>query len=103
MQTIPIADVPSQTLNSSLAGQSCRIELYLRHSGLYVDLYRDDALIVGGSICVNGVRVVRDAYRGFSGDLLFIDTLGVDDPTTPGIGSRFSLIYLSAADIAAIV
>ena len=101
MQTIPLTDVPSQTLYVVLAGQSCRIDVYLRATGLYVDLYRDDVVLVAGSLCVNGVRIVRDAYLGFTGDLTFIDVQGVEAPTSPGLGTRFLLVYLEAADLAA--
>lgn len=99
MQTIPIVDTPSQSLNSTLGGLSCRIDVYTRTTGLYLDLYVADAIVVAGALCVNGVRVVRDTYLGFVGDLLFIDTQGVDDPSTPGLGTRFLLIYLEATDL----
>ena len=101
MQTIPIADVSSQTLSVQLGGQSCSISIYLKSTGLFCNLSVANALIIGGVICQNVNRIVRDAYLGFVGDLVFLDTQGTDDPTTPGLGSRYFLVYLDPADIAA--
>lgn len=101
MQTIPIADVSSQTLSVQLGGQSCSISIYLKSTGLFCNLSVANALIIGGVICQNVNRIVRDAYLGFVGDLVFVDTQGIADPTSPGLGSRYFLVYLEAADIAA--
>lgn len=101
MQTIPIADVSSQTLSVQLGGQSCSISIYLKSTGLFCNLSVANALIIGGVICQNVNRIVRDAYLGFVGDLVFVDTQGIADPTSPGLGSRYFLVYLDPADIAA--
>ena len=74
MQIIPLADTYSQTLSTTLAGQSCRINVYQRAAGLFLDLYVADKLIIGGVICQNGNLIVRDAYLGFVGDLMFIES-----------------------------
>ncbi len=102
MQTIPIADVPAQILSVSLGGQSCRLRIVTRRESMFLDLYIDDVLIVAGSICLNLVPIVRSAYLGFVGDLLFQDLQGTSDPLSPGLGSRFQLVYVEAADLAAI-
>ena len=99
MLIIPIIDEPSQTLNAQMAGQSCRINLYQKSTGFFCDLYVSDTLIVGGVICENLNRIVRSTYLGFTGDLMMMDTQGTDDPSTPGIGSRFLLCYLEASDL----
>jgi hypothetical protein len=39
---------------------------------------------------------------GFIGNLLFVDTQGSSDPTYDGLGSRFSLVYLTAEEYALI-
>lgn len=96
MQTIPIADLPSQILSITLGGQSCRLRIFQRGTSLFMDVYVNDAIIVLGSLCLNGVRVVRSAYLGFIGDLTFWDQQGVDDPLSPGLGTRFLLAYLEA-------
>jgi len=95
-QTIPLLATPSQTLSVRLGGQSCVIHVYQVSTGLYVDLYRSDELIVGGVVARNGVRLVRDAYFGFAGDLAFVDTQGTSDPEASGLGTRWILAYAEA-------
>lgn len=103
MITIPLADVPTQALDITIGGQSCHLVLSTRTTGLYLDLYKSDVLVVGGSLCANGVRLLRAAYLPFLGDLMFIDGQGADAPSSPGLGSRFLLQYLEAADLAVAV
>ena len=95
-QTIPINAVPSQALKVVLGGQICTINIYQKSTGLFLDLYVNDALIIGGALCLNGVNIVRDAYLGFVGDLVFSDTQGADAPVYTGLGSRWLLFYLVA-------
>lgn len=99
MFTIPIADVYSQKFTSNLAGQNCQIELYQKGERLYCNLFVSDALIIGGVVCENLNRIVRDTYLGFLGDLIFNDTQGTDDPKVPGLGTRYLLFYLEASDL----
>lgn len=42
--------------------------------------------------------LVSREYAGFSGNLLFIDTQGDKDPDYLSLGSRYSLVYLTAAE-----
>lgn len=102
MQIIPLVDAYSQTLSTTLGGQSCRVNVYQKATGLFLDLYVADALIIGGVICQNGNPIVRDAYLNFVGELMFIDNQGSSDPTTPGLGTRYSLVYLEASDLGGI-
>lgn len=99
MQVIPIQDVYSQTLQVTLSGQSCNINLYQLSTGLFCDLYVANTLIIGGVICQNINRIVRDLYLGFIGDLSFIDIQGNNDPSSPGLGSRYLLCYLDTFDL----
>lgn len=99
MQIVPIIDAYAQTLNITLGGQSCRIDLKTRATGLYCDLYVNDALVIGGVVCRNLKRIVINGYLGFVGDLMFSDSQGMDDPASPGLGTRFLLFYLEAADL----
>jgi len=99
MLVIPTAAVPSQVLAVTLANQACRINVYQKTTGLYLDLYISDTLILGGVLCENLNRIVRDAYFGFIGDLAFNDTQGTDDPVYTGLGTRWVLLYLEAADL----
>src|ERR1044072_7471686 len=98
--SIPLARIPSQTLRTTLAGQRCRLRIYSRDVQLpdwrpqtiatdppvseqtlvtFLDLYVNDALVLGGVRCYNDNRLVRDSYLGFVGDLAFTDVYGDQD------------------------
>lgn len=95
---IPINDKFSQTISVVLSNQSCQINIYQKATGLFCDLYVNSVLIIGGVICENMNVIVRDTYLGFVGDLMFYDTQGKDDPSSPGLGTRFVLLYLEASN-----
>ena len=103
MQNIPLNDAPSQILSVTLGGQACRLRLFTRDGALYLDLYIADVLTVSGAPCLRGVPVVRAAHLGLAGDLVFRDSQGLTDPSSPGLGSRYQLVYLEAAELAAII
>jgi hypothetical protein len=98
---IPLQAVPNQTLTTLIGNQNCRINVYQKFFGLYLDLAIGAVPIVLGVICEDANRLVRYNYLGFVGDLAFIDTQGADDPVYTGLGSRFQLVYLEAADLVA--
>lgn len=96
MQVIPLQATASQQVAVTLANQACKINVYQKDTGLYVDLYVLDSPIVVGVIALNANRIVRDAYFGFTGDLAFFDTQGSTDPDYTGLGDggRYFLGYL---------
>ena len=94
MLIVPLQALASQTVAVQLAAQNCQINVYQKSTGLYCDLYVSGTLIIGGVICQNLNKIVRDLYLGFIGDLVFIDTQGSNDPDYTGLGGRFSLAYL---------
>ncbi len=96
---IPLQATPSQIAQVTLDGQSCQIEVYQKRSGVYLNLYVNNTLIIGGVICENINRIVRSAYLGFSGDLCFLDNAGTDDPVYTGLGSRWTLMYLTSDEL----
>ncbi len=100
MQTIPLKQVPNQTIRTTLGGQSCQINIYTLSTGLYLDLLVNGAAILTGGICENRNLIVREAYLGFIGDLAFMDTQGAQDPQYTGLGERWVLLYLAPADLA---
>lgn len=102
MEIVPTQAVPNQTLQVSLGGQVCQINIYQKFFGLYLDLYVNNVLIIAGVVCKNLNRIVRSAYLGFIGDLCFIDNQGDTDPTYTGLGTRYSLAYLEASDLSLI-
>lgn len=100
MKMVPLNPVPSQNLQIVLANQACSIDVYTLSTGLYLDLTSDGKVITTTVSCEDGARLLLDRqYLGFAGDLMFIDTQGDDDPVYTGLGSRFLLIYLEAADL----
>jgi hypothetical protein len=99
MLIIPLTAVPAQTVEVILVQQSCRITVRQKSTGMYLDLYKSGALLIGGVICQDRNRIVRDAYFGFIGDLCFLDNEGREDPVFTGLGVRFSLAYLEVADL----
>lgn len=90
---IPLVAVPSQTLAVTLGNQRVRLAVYEKAFGLFVDVYVNDALTIGGVAARNLTYIVRSAYLGFAGDLFFHDTQGTEDPTYTGLGGRFLLFY----------
>lgn len=99
MKVVPIKPVPSQALTTVLGGQNCRIAVYQKSTGLFLDLLVDNEPIVSAAICRDRVNLVRQAYLGFVGGLVFCDTQGVSDPTYGGLGSRYLLAYLDPSDL----
>ncbi|WP_342111638.1 phage baseplate plug protein [Methylobacterium sp. SI9] len=99
MQIIPLQAVPNQSVKAQLGNQPCKIVVQQKLYGLFADLYVNEALLVGGVICQDRNRLVRSAYLGFSGDLMFTDTMGTEDPTSDGLGSRFQLVYLDPSEL----
>ena len=100
MLVVPLVSVPSQTLTIQLANQPCTINVYQRTTGVFIDLFVNDAPIITSVICQDRNRIVRDAYLGFLGDLAFFDLQGKDDPYYTGLGTRWVLGYLTTADMA---
>lgn len=106
MQLVPLSAVPSQQLQISLAGQSVGIRVYsLGSEGLiYVDTHLNGQAISYAVLAQDVTVLVPTAsYRGFLGNLLFTDTMGTSSPQYTGLGSRWVLIYLTAAEYAAMV
>lgn len=99
MNIIPLQAVPSQTLSVMLGGQNCQIEVYQKTTGVYLDLYINNAPIITTVLCRDRVRLIRQPYFGFIGDLTFADTQGANDPDYTGLGGRFELVYLEAVDL----
>lgn len=94
MQLIPVEPVANQVLTVNLGGQRVRLRLYQKRPGMFCDIFVNDALVLGGVPCRDRVKMVRDAYLGFPGDLSFFDLIGAVDPIYQGLGSRFVLAYL---------
>lgn len=112
-QVIPLQAVPSQQFNITLNNQDCAIKIYSKSiyipdSGtiptdpplydqitpMFMDLFLNSSLVLGGILCRNQVLLLHNTYFGFSGDFAFIDTQGSDDPNNyTQLGSRWQLVY----------
>ena len=101
MQIVPIQALPNQILSVSLAGQACQLQIVQKSTGLFMNVSVNNAQIIGGVICQDRNRIVRDAYLGFIGDFAFLDTQGKDDPFYTGLGARWLLAYFSVDDLTA--
>lgn len=102
MQEIPLQPIPSQITKVVLGTQNCQINIYQKAQGLFVDVNSNGVDIVTAVIARDAVPLVCREYAGFSGNLLFIDSQGASDPTSDALGSRFSLVYLTADEYALI-
>jgi hypothetical protein len=102
MQTVPVQAVPSQTLTIQLGGQNVQLNVYQQAYGLFMDVYVNNTLIIGGVVCKNLIRIVRNSYLGFIGDFVWYDTTNQnEDPVYTGLGAQWLLVYLEAADVPA--
>lgn len=99
MLLVPLQPIPDQLVTVTLNNQVCSINVYQLSTGMFLDLYVANVLLVGGVICQNINRIVRNDYIGFIGDLIFVDTAGSTDPVYTGLGSRYQLAYLDTADL----
>lgn len=103
MVQVTLQPVPSQQLQIVLNGQNCQIAVYQKTSGMFVDVNSGGTDISIGVIARNLVPLVPTVYFGFLGNLVFVDTQGDSDPTYDGLGSRYQLLYLTAADYVQLV
>ena len=101
MLQIPIQPIPSQIVKCVLGNQNVQIALYSKDQGIFCDVNSNGVDIVTGILCLDAVPIICVGYAGFIGQLMFCDTQGSSDPAYAGLGSRYQLIYLTAADYAA--
>ena len=99
MQVIPLQAVPSQAFTVQLARQTCVMWLRQIETGIYLDLTVNGTPIVMGKRVHDRCRIVRRPYLPFVGDLAMVDTQGTDEPDHTGLGDRWALMYLEAADL----
>lgn len=101
MQIIPLRPTPNQTVTVSLGGQACQIDVYQKATGLFLNFWLNNqsAPTLAGVLCLDRVRLIRDAYFEFSGDIAFVDQQGTSNPVYSGLGSQYLLYYLEASDL----
>lgn len=104
MQIVPVRATPNQILTCQLSDQPTRLSIYQKATGLYVDVFVNDSLIMAGVLCLQGIAIVRTAYLGFVGDFAFFDNqpdplAGPQDPDYTGIGDRWPLYYFLPSEL----
>lgn len=116
-QIIPIQPLPAQILYVILGGQDCAIQLYFKEMfvtldepifqeppvfdkvlALFLDLYVNNQLAIGGVLVQANNTLVKSTYLGFTGDLGLVDTqpptgIGPQSPQIDGLGTRWLLTY----------
>ncbi len=103
MLIVPAQANPNQAFNVTLGGQQVQLAIYQTDYGLFMDVSVAGTPVANGVICENLNPVVRAAYTGFLGELVWFDSSGAGtDPIYTGIGAQYQLIYLEAADLAAV-
>jgi hypothetical protein len=71
---------------------------------LFMDVTLSGTVIKTCIEAVNQQRMLADCqYTPFVGDFVFLDTQGTSNPFYTGLGTRYQLIYLEAADLAATI
>ena len=101
---VPVRPVPNQMLTVQLSDQPTQLAIYQKSTGLFMDVYVNGSLIIGGVLCLNGEAIVRTAYLGFIGDFAFCDTQpsthhGPADPDYTGLGARWPLYYFLPSEL----
>ena len=92
--TIPLQPGQNQTLSVLLGGQQCKISVYEKSTGTYLDLFVNDVAIATTVKCLDRTAIPIEPYKYFNGELMFIDTLGNSDPVASGFGTRYQLVWL---------
>ncbi len=90
---VPIKAKPSQTLDVILGGQNVTIVLQTRLGKLYASIAINNRPAVRERVCLDRMPIVNEEYRGFVGELFFMDKAGKENPTYDRIGERFVLMY----------
>ena len=89
---IPLKPVPSQQTTVSIGGRDITVAVRLRLGRLYADVKADGEYLVQNRVCLDGVPLVNEVWRGLPGDLYFIDKQGTDDPQWQELGGRFNFV-----------
>lgn len=90
---VPLSAVAYQSLKLNLSGQSVQLDIQQRTNGVYMSITLNGAAIIAGVLCQDRTWIVRKAYLGMPGDLMFIDQYGRNDPDYSGLGARYVLMY----------
>lgn len=94
---IPALAATAQSLTTTLAGQSVKIDMAQKATGLFASVYLNDALVIGSVLVQNDNPIVRSQYLGFAGELFFHDTQsGLGDIAYGDLAGRVALLFAGA-------
>ncbi|MFT9064570.1 MAG: hypothetical protein ABF430_12270 [Acetobacter persici] len=96
---IPLSAVAYQSLKLTLSGRAVQLDIQQRTNGLYATIWLDGTMILAGIVCQDRTWIVRRAYLGMPGDLVFIDQYGQNDPDYTGLGARYVLMYEAGKNV----
>jgi len=107
MRLIPLQATPNQDRSVQLGGVNYKLRLRaLDIDGtqqMFLSLAQAAATsdMIDSALCRDRVRIVRDEYIGFNGDLVFFDTQGTNDPQWQELGTRYVLAWLEPGEVVA--
>ena len=102
MQTIQLQPIPNQELTVTLESVQFDISLRAINSVMYITVLVGGVAILSGSRCVAGMALLPYHYlEGLTGNFAFI-TANDDLPYYDQFGVSQTLVYATAAELAAI-
>lgn len=90
---IPLQATANQTLNVIINNRFLRLDVYQRSTGVFLNVWLSDSLVVSGAVCQNQKNIIHADYLGLGVELFFFDMQGSSDPDYTGLGSRYILLY----------
>ena len=98
MLLIPLKPVANQATTVMLGGQVIRVAIREMTTGVYLTAWLDNVIIQSGILCLDRVRMMSSNYDQFIGGFMFMDSQGLEDPVSTGIGTRWNLYYLESGE-----
>ena len=93
LYTIPLSATPAQKTTVTIDEQDITVSLRTMLGKLYADVQLDGRHLIRNRVCLNGMPLINESWRGLNGELYFIDTQGQGNPQWQGLGDRFVLVY----------
>lgn len=100
MQTIDLELTPNQTFNIVLNDQNCEITVKEKDGNTYTTLLVDNTEIFSGILTRNALPIKPFDHFIFDGVLVFVDTIGTNDPSYLKYNTRYLLVYLTEEEYA---
>ena len=98
MLLIPLKPVANQATTVMLGGQVTRIAVREMTTGVYLTAWIDNVIVQSGILCLDRTRMMDANYDKFVGGFMFVDSQGLENPVSTGIGTRWNLYYLELGE-----